>query len=200
MNLIKEVKARVDIVNVAQFYGINVNKHNKALCCFHREKTPSLSFHKEKQIYKCFSCGKGGDVISLVSELYNINAYEAAKKINQDFGLGLTVEKSSHWEISQYEQDEKLSEAWETWENNTFILLTDYLHLLWKWEKIEDLDDELFIEAMLNKSYIEYIVDTVFIDGNFKSKLDFWKNNKKFIEKIKIRVNFGKENRWKSKK
>ena len=69
MNLIKEVKERVDIVDVARAYGINVNRNNKALCCFHNEKTPSLSFHKEKQIFKCFGCGKGGDVISLVSEL-----------------------------------------------------------------------------------------------------------------------------------
>ena len=54
-SLIKAVKSRVDIIDVARTYGIEVNKNNKGLCCFHKEKTPSLSFHKGKQIYKCFS-------------------------------------------------------------------------------------------------------------------------------------------------
>ena len=82
MSLIREVKERVDIVKVAEYYGLKLNRAYKCVCPFHKEKTASLSISPSKQIWKCFGCGKGGDAISLVSELLNINALEAAKSIN----------------------------------------------------------------------------------------------------------------------
>lgn len=54
MDKIQEVKQRTDIFKVARYFGIDINRSNKAICCFHNEKTPSMSFHKEKQIFKCF--------------------------------------------------------------------------------------------------------------------------------------------------
>lgn len=54
MDKIQEVKRRVDIFKVARYFGIDINISNKAICCFHNEKTPSMSFHREKQIFKCF--------------------------------------------------------------------------------------------------------------------------------------------------
>lgn len=194
-SLIKQVKASVDIIDVARKYGINVNRNNKALCCFHKEKTPSLSFHKEKQIYKCFSCGKGGDVISLVSELLNINALEAAKSINYTLGLGLDPnQKSDCFQINKYKNKQKTEEMFKKWELNTFLLLTDYLHLLWKWEEEntpENMDEdpnELYVEAMHNRDYIEYLIDTIFIDGTNEDKIWFWKHEKKVARRIESRV------------
>ena len=86
-SLIKAVKSRVDIIDVARTYGIEVNKNNKALCCFHKEKTPSLSFHKEKQIYKCFSCGAAGNVFTFVSEYENVKFLEAVKIVADKCGI-----------------------------------------------------------------------------------------------------------------
>ena len=71
MSLIREVKERVDIVKVAEYYGLKLNRAYKCVCPFHKEKTASLSISPSKQIWKCFGCGKGGDAISLVSELLN---------------------------------------------------------------------------------------------------------------------------------
>ena len=194
-SLIKEVKNRVDIIDVAKKYGIQVNRANKALCCFHNEKTPSLSFHQGKQIFKCFSCGKGGDVISLVSELLNINALEAAKSINNTLGLGLNAEKpSNHLEINKYAEKRKTEKAFKEWELKTFILLTDYLHLLWKWEKEKrpkhsnDEVSDLFVEAIQQKDYIEYIIDTIFLEGTNEDKIWFWKYEKKVVKRIESRV------------
>ncbi len=59
MNKIKEVKERADIIRVAQYFGLNLNKSGKCLCPFHSEKTPSLSISANKQIWKCFGCDKG---------------------------------------------------------------------------------------------------------------------------------------------
>ena len=194
-SLIKAVKSRVDIIDVARTYGIEVNKNNKALCCFHKEKTPSLSFHKEKQIYKCFSCGKGGDVISLVSELLNINALEASKSINNTLGLGLDAERpASYLEINKYKQKRKTEEMFKQWENKTFQLLCDYLHLLWRWEEEyapknpeEDISD-LYVEAMHNKDYIDSLIDEIFINGSNEDKIWFWKYEKKVVKRIESRV------------
>lgn len=194
-SLIKEVKSRVDIIDVAKKYGIQVNRANKALCCFHDEKTPSLSFHQGKQIFKCFSCGKGGDVISLVSELLNINALEAAKSINNTLGLGLDAERpSSYLEINKYKQKRKTEEMFKNWENKTFQLLCDYLHLLWRWEEEnaptnpnEDIND-LFVEVMHNRDYVEYLIDEIFINGSNEDKIWFWKHEKKVVRRIEARV------------
>lgn len=194
-SLIKQVRASVDIIDVAKKYGINVNRNNKALCCFHKEKTPSLSFHKEKQIYKCFSCGKGGDVISLVSELLNINALEAAKSINYTLGLGLDPnQKSNYFEINKYKNKQKTEEIFKQWENKTFQLLCDYLHLLWKWEEEyvpknpEEDPNNLFVEAIHNKDYIDYLIESIFINGTNEDKIWFWKHEKKVVRRIEARV------------
>lgn len=195
MSLIREVKERADIVKVAELYGMKLNRAYKCVCPFHKEKTASLSISPQKQIWKCFGCGKGGDVISLVSELLNINALEAAKSINYTLGLGLdSNQKSSYFQINKYKNKQKTEEMFKKWELDTFILLTDYLHLLWRWEEeeapknIEEDPNELYVEAMHNRDYIEYVIDTIFIEGTNEDKIWFWKHEKKVVKRIESRV------------
>ncbi len=195
MSLIREVKERADIVKVAEHYGMKLNRAYKCVCPFHKEKTASFSISPQKQIWKCFGCGKGGDVISLVSELLNINALESAKSINYTLGLGLDTDKPSNYlEINKYKKKRKTEEMFKEWENKTFQLLCDYLHLLWKWEEEkapkspEEDVNELFIEAMHNRDYIEYLIDEIFINGTNKDKIWFWKYEKKVVKRIETRV------------
>lgn len=195
MSIIREVKERANIVKVAELYGMKLNRAYKCVCPFHKEKTASLSISPQKQIWKCFGCGKGGDVISLVSELLNINALEAAKSINYTLGLGLDPnQKSDYFQINKYKNKQKTEEMFKKWELNTFILLTDYLHLLWKWEEenapknMDEDPNELYVEAMHNRDYIEYLIDTIFIDGTNEDKIWFWKHEKKVVRRIESRV------------
>ena len=74
------------------------------------------------------------------------------------------------------------------WENKTFQLLCDYLHLLWKWEELKDQENDLYIEALQQKDYIEYLIDTIFIDGRNEDKIWFWKYEKKVVSRIESRV------------
>jgi hypothetical protein len=195
MSLIREVKERADIVKVAELYGMKLNRAYKCVCPFHKEKTASLSISPQKQIWKCFGCNKGGDVISLVSELLNINALEAAKSINYTLGLGLDPnQKSSYFQINKYKNRQKTEEMFKKWELDTFILLTDYLHLLWRWEEeyvpknMEEDPNELFVEAMHNRDYIEYVIDTIFIEGTNEDKIWFWKHEKEVVKRIESRI------------
>ncbi len=188
MNFIREVKQRADIVRVAEYYGMKLNRAYKCICPFHKEKTASLSISPQKQIWKCFGCGKGGDVISLVSDLLNINALEAAKSINNTLGLGLNAEKpSSYLEINKYKQKRKTEEMFKKWTLQTFILLTDYLHILWNWEKIANFDDERFVEALQQKEKTQYFID-IFIEGTIEDKIWFWKCEKKVVKRIESRI------------
>jgi DNA primase len=82
-DLIEAVLKHADIVNVISSY-INVIKKGKsylALCPFHDDSNPSLNISPEKQIYKCFSCGEGGNAITFVRNYEHIGFEEAVRKV-----------------------------------------------------------------------------------------------------------------------
>jgi len=85
---INELKERVDILEVARSLGIEINKHNKALCIFpgHIETKPSLSFDIKKNRFKCFGCGKGGDVITLIEIVRGLDFKDAIKELESIAG------------------------------------------------------------------------------------------------------------------
>ncbi len=77
--LINEIKDSNEIVDViSQYIQVKaVGLSYKALCPFHNEKTPSFIINPEKQIYKCFGCGEGGDVISFIMKMENLDFIES---------------------------------------------------------------------------------------------------------------------------
>ena len=81
-NFIEELKGRSDIVDVVSSYVPTLNKKGSKYwgCCpFHHEKTPSFTVDREQGYYKCFGCGKGGDVITFVMEAEGLTFYDAVK-------------------------------------------------------------------------------------------------------------------------
>ena len=56
------------------------------LCPFHNEKTPSFSVHEGKQIFKCFGCGKGGNVVQFIMLAENLTYPEALEHLAQRAG------------------------------------------------------------------------------------------------------------------
>lgn len=67
----------------------------KGLCPFHSEKTPSFNVSADKGFYKCFGCGKAGDVINFVIETEGLQFTEAVEAIAQRFGVTLEYEAGS---------------------------------------------------------------------------------------------------------
>ena len=70
-NLAEKIKQRIDLVEFVRQYVPHLKKAGKtwkACCPFHKEKTPSFSVNPKLGIYKCFSCGAGGDALSFINE------------------------------------------------------------------------------------------------------------------------------------
>lgn len=91
---VEEIKEAHDIVDIIGNY-IEVKSSGssyKALCPFHNEKTPSFMINRDKQIYKCFGCGEGGDVLQFVMKMENLDFIDALKtlgeKANIDVDMG----------------------------------------------------------------------------------------------------------------
>jgi DNA primase len=89
----EEIKKQLDIVEVISEYIPlkRVGSSYSALCPFHSEKTPSFYVSPSKQIWKCFGCGKGGDVIKFVAEYENISYREAAKLLAERYGIDVDL-------------------------------------------------------------------------------------------------------------
>ena len=88
-DLIDEVKNRCDIVSViSQYINLKSSGSNySGLCPFHNEKTGSFHVNQKKQIYKCFGCGEGGDVINFVMKIENLDFIDAIKLLAQKNGI-----------------------------------------------------------------------------------------------------------------
>ncbi|MBN1115085.1 MAG: DNA primase [Oligoflexia bacterium] len=94
---VRDVKDRLDLVDIASEW-IDLKKmgdNYKGLCPFHREKTPSFVINQSKQIYHCFGCGAGGDLISFVQNVENLPFAETIIKLAALAGIELKEEGSA---------------------------------------------------------------------------------------------------------
>ena len=94
-NFITELTERSDIVDVVSGY-VRLTKRSGVnmfgLCPFHSEKTPYFSVSRDKQIYHCFGCGKGGGVINFIMEIENLSFPEAVEFLAKRAGMPMPEE------------------------------------------------------------------------------------------------------------
>lgn len=89
--LIEEIRAKNDIVDVISGY-VRLQKKGSShfgLCPFHNEKSPSFSVSRTKQMYYCFGCGAGGNVITFLMEYENYTFQEAVQELARRAGVEL---------------------------------------------------------------------------------------------------------------
>ena len=86
---LNELRARTDIESVISPY-VNLKRAGrnvKGLCPFHNEKTPSFTVYPDSQSFYCFGCGAGGDAITFVRRIENLDYIEAVKALAERAGL-----------------------------------------------------------------------------------------------------------------
>ena len=105
---IEEVRSRNDIVDVIGGYVSLKKKGNSysACCPFHHEKTPSFHVSRDKQMYHCFGCGVGGNVLTFVMEYENFTFPEALRFLAERAGISLPEQQLSKEQkvIENYKQ------------------------------------------------------------------------------------------------
>ena len=182
------VKQSVTVREAAELYGIAVGRSGMACCPFHDDRHPSM---KVDARFHCFGCGADGDVIDFTARLYDLSPKEAAEKLAQDFGLSYDnkapprrsyVRQKSEAQVRK----EKREHGWR--------VLTDYYHLLRKWEadyspKMPDEDPHpRFLEAIQKKDYMGYLLDT-FLDSSTEEQDQWIAEHTAEISAIEGRVN-----------
>ncbi|GAA0602264.1 DNA primase [Virgibacillus siamensis] len=111
---IEEVRKSNDIVDVVGEY-VQLKKQGRnyfGLCPFHGEKSPSFSVTQEKQIFHCFGCGKGGNVLTFIMEIEDFTFYEAIKLLADRSGIDLP-EAALNNQTSVSEENQNVLSAYE---------------------------------------------------------------------------------------
>ena len=86
------IKHAVDIVSLVAEYGLPAHRSGpklKTLCPFHDDHNPSLELNPDRQSYKCWSCGAGGDVFAFVQEIERVDFPEAVRMLAERAGITL---------------------------------------------------------------------------------------------------------------
>jgi DNA primase len=102
---IEEIKEKIDIVNlISKYVELRpAGKNFSGLCPFHTEKTPSFIVSPDIQRYKCFGCGKSGDIFNFVQEIENLDFPETLEKLAKEAGVELKKTKRNP-QIEKLEQ------------------------------------------------------------------------------------------------
>lgn len=197
MSVFQMVKDNVDIRDAAQRYGVDIGRNNKALCPFHGDTNPSLSFKGTR--YTCFSCGAGGDVIDLVGYLIQARSpMEAVKELNSAYHLGIDLEQpADRRRMEQLRRARAEKVAFSQWEQDACNLYARYCRALRDWKRdlaprtINEPRNPLFLEACAKLDYTEYLYETIFISGSVEEKKRFYLSH--WLDVALLKQRFGKE-------
>ena len=187
MNIFQEMKERVTARQVAERYGLKVSRNGMACCPFHNDKHPSMKIDRN---YYCFACGAKGDAVNYVAILFGLSQFEAAKKINEDFALGIPigkqeVRKKREPEVRKKEKvptkEERMQfvqkkiDKWARYAANVLLRYLRWMEFWNEFYKPESMEAEwhpLFAEALQNESKISFLVD-ILMFGTDEEILDF---------------------------
>lgn len=99
---IEEIKLRNDIADVISSY-VSLKRRGRnlvGLCPFHAEKTPSFNVYPQSSSFYCFGCGAGGDIITFVEKMENLDYIESVKFLAQKAGLSMPENSKKDEQLS----------------------------------------------------------------------------------------------------
>ena len=163
-NIFAEVKQRLNIRQVVEFYGYKVNRNGQFICAFHNDHKPSASIKND--YFNCFVCGAGGDLITFTAKLHRLSNINACKKLDQDFHLGLSQQPMSHIdrlkadrERAKRQAELKRQREEEELIQHTDNVLADYHCYLWQGIHLYPYDNIRHIRALQEITQAQYYLD-----------------------------------------
>ncbi len=96
-HILDEVQSRTDIAELIGRYVPlkRAGRHFKALCPFHKERTPSFHINTDKQIFHCFGCGVGGNIFSFLMHQERLTFPEAVRQVAESVGVPIPTQDAS---------------------------------------------------------------------------------------------------------
>ena len=91
VDVFREVRERVSAQDAARHYGLTFDRRGWALCPFHNDRHPSMSFRNGR--FRCWVCDVGGDSIDFTARLLGLDAMGAVERLNEDFSLALPIHR-----------------------------------------------------------------------------------------------------------
>ena len=119
---LEQIRAASDIVDVigAALPLKRAGANFVALCPFHKEKSPSFNVNPHRQIFRCFGCGKGGDVFKWVQEYEGLPFVDAVRRLAEraniplDFEQGDGAQQARHVKETLLQIHEQITQRWQT--------------------------------------------------------------------------------------
>lgn len=163
-DVFREARERVSAEEAARHYGLTFDRKGWALCPFHGDKHPSMSFKNGR--FRCWACGASGSSLDLVGNLLGLDMLGAVRRINEDFRLGLSMDRpptqAERHEARRRAEIARAHQAFEEWRRGFIIKLnTAYraAHLLNTTNLDKLTKQEVF--ALKWQSTFEYWSDTL---------------------------------------
>lgn len=192
----QQIKATLTMAEVARFYGFEINRQSLMVCPFHNDNKPSLRVYDGQRGWHCFSCGTGGDIIDFVRKLYSLDFKQALAKLNDDFRLGMDLDTkpsrqaayNRSLQIRQEKERKAKLQAIEDWLDKAEDSIAAYIRLMWglqdKYKPIDGEISYLYQYAIQQFNFYEDLHQRIFIEGNFDTKMQFYKEQRGEVEKI----------------
>jgi len=154
--LFERCREAVTAKEAALRYGIQIDRQGKAVCPFHNDHHPSMTFRDGK--YRCWACGAAGDSVDFTARLLGLDALGAVRRLNEDFSLALPLDRPpTDEERAQARQRGHLAEIshrYEIWREQMLRDLSASFRLGYQ-AKLEKTPEEWNAEELLAIQWLE---------------------------------------------
>ena len=191
-HIVENIREVADIYDIVSEY-VALKKRGRnffGLCPFHDEKTPSFSINMDKQIYKCFGCGKGGGTINFIMDLERLDFVDALKFLGNKYNINVEIEhnsKSSNDLFNQlYRMNELANEYYKT-------KMNEQVKAILNKRNINENSTEIFNIGLSTNKYDELLKilrEHKFSTEALKKSGLFLDNEKGYMDRFRDRIMF----------
>ena len=195
-DVFREVRERLDMDTVARHYGYEPDRAGFIRCPFHTgDRNASLKLYAGDRGWHCFGCDRGGSVVDFVALDLGVSPLDAVRRLNEDFSLGLPIDRPATAAERQEAQHRKEVSAtyqdFEAWKDRFSKLLsacfrTAHTALL-SLERPEDIDrlTPAQVLAIQNQASVEFWADS--LTGSMEEQMAVFRDRRE-VERLCERI------------